>query len=445
MGTTLTGTEIKDTYDSLLKITDNGPLSGTAKYLSDGLGNDSVLALSTTGVGVGLTSFNTYSAGSAITIGRAGSSIWSNGTGETNIFANIYYNGGYKYSATGAYGARLNVGNTNGTIIMYTDSNSGTADSVSSLTERMRITSAGNVGIGTSSPSNKLDIRQSASSGSDVAGVGAISIGSDNAYWTFRGTATSLQDLAFDRFFAGNWSESMRIQRSTGNVGIGTSSPSEVLHIKGNQRISAISGNSETAKLDLYGNNSNAYGGSNVVKSRIESTTAGGPYESSIVFSTNDTSNNLQERIRITTNGLTFNGDTAAANALDDYEEGTFTATLKGSISDPTTAVTTTGYYTKIGRFVNYTIAFNNVNTNGASGVMSILGLPYTSANIASVGTISSYNGINWGSATSFNTYIPSISTVLYPLGSETSASWTDALHNPSASVYIWMNGTYFV
>ena len=31
------------------------------------------------------------------------------------------------------------------------------------------------------------------------------------------------------------------------------------------------------------------------------------------------------ERIRITYDGITFNGDTAAANALDDYEEGTWT------------------------------------------------------------------------------------------------------------------------
>jgi hypothetical protein len=47
MGTTLTGTTPANTYDSLIKVTDNGPISGTAKYLSDGLGNDSVLALST--------------------------------------------------------------------------------------------------------------------------------------------------------------------------------------------------------------------------------------------------------------------------------------------------------------------------------------------------------------------------------------------------------------
>jgi hypothetical protein len=55
MGTTLTGTKPKDTYDSLIKVTDNGPLSGTVKYLSDGLGNDSVLALSTSRIAIGST------------------------------------------------------------------------------------------------------------------------------------------------------------------------------------------------------------------------------------------------------------------------------------------------------------------------------------------------------------------------------------------------------
>jgi hypothetical protein len=54
MGTTLTGTTPQDTYDSLIKVTDNGPLSGTAKYLSDGLGNDSALALSTALLRIGV-------------------------------------------------------------------------------------------------------------------------------------------------------------------------------------------------------------------------------------------------------------------------------------------------------------------------------------------------------------------------------------------------------
>ncbi len=51
--------------------------------------------------------------------------------------------------------------------------------------------------------------------------------------------------------------------------------------------------------------------------------------------------------------GITFNGDTAAANALDDYEEGSYAPTISGS----TTAGTWTMYsstdslaYIKVGR-----------------------------------------------------------------------------------------------
>ena len=117
----------------------------------------------------------------------------------------------------------------------------------------MRITSTGNVGIGTTSPTNKLDIRQSTSGGSDVLGTGAITIGSDNPYWAFRGTATSLQDLAFDRSYAGTWYESMRIQRSTGNVGIGTTSPGAKLEVK-NSTVSSYA-------IQFISSNNNPLGG----------------------------------------------------------------------------------------------------------------------------------------------------------------------------------------
>ncbi|MDB4755126.1 hypothetical protein OAG19_00575 [Akkermansiaceae bacterium] len=112
----------------------------------------------------------------------------------------------------------------------YVDAQVGSADTLQEVTDNGN-TTTNSIGIGTTSPTNKLDIRQSSSSGSDVIGTGAITIGSDNPYWTFRGTATSLQDLAFDRNYSGTWYESMRIQRSTGNVGIGTTSPEVKLHV----------------------------------------------------------------------------------------------------------------------------------------------------------------------------------------------------------------------
>jgi hypothetical protein len=53
MGSTLFGQQIKDTYDGLIKTSDSLEITDTSKYLSDGLGNDTPLSLSTNNVAVG--------------------------------------------------------------------------------------------------------------------------------------------------------------------------------------------------------------------------------------------------------------------------------------------------------------------------------------------------------------------------------------------------------
>jgi hypothetical protein len=86
------------------------------------------------------------------------------------------------------------------------------------------------------------------------------------------------------------------------------------------------------------------------------------------------------EAARITAAGLTFNGDTAASNALDDYEEGTFTP----SFISGATGITYTeqsGRYTKIGNMVHFQIFLDvNASTTNSGGVQ-IGGLPFTSFN----------------------------------------------------------------
>ena len=54
MATSYTGLRVQDTYNAIIKIGDNSNLSGTAKLLSDGLGNDSPLYLSGTRLGIGI-------------------------------------------------------------------------------------------------------------------------------------------------------------------------------------------------------------------------------------------------------------------------------------------------------------------------------------------------------------------------------------------------------
>ena len=87
------------------------------------------------------------------------------------------------------------------------------------------------------------------------------------------------------------------------------------------------------------------------------------------------------ERLRILSGGgLTFNGDTAAANALDDYEEGTFTPSIFGSGTAGTpTYSTQVGNYTKVGDLV-----FFNCNViisawaGSPTGEVRVGGLPFT-------------------------------------------------------------------
>ena len=100
------------------------------------------------------------------------------------------------------------------------------------------------------------------------------------------------------RIFAGG-SEKIRLD-ATGNLGLGTSSVSAS---DGRLKISAPSGVSAKAGLSLYGNNSSTYGGSNVVRSKIESSTDGTAFGSNMLFSTNDTSNVYQERMRLDSSG----------------------------------------------------------------------------------------------------------------------------------------------
>ena len=103
------------------------------------------------------------------------------------------------------------------------------------------------------------------------------------------------------------------------------------------------------------------------------------------------------ERVRFqASGGISFNGDTAAANALDDYEEGTWTPfyttannnlTLNGNAS--TTAsmyLTQSGSYVKIGKKViaAISIATNGVTSHAGSGNLWIGGLPFTAVTTSS-------------------------------------------------------------
>ena len=74
-------------------------------------------------------------------------------------------------------------------------------------------------------------------------------------------------------------------------------------------------------------------------------------------------------------------GGTGAANTLDDYEEGTWTANLIGSTGNPSTAVTSTAAtYTKVGRMVYARWMMGAADVAGASGGIRVNGLPFNNS-----------------------------------------------------------------
>jgi hypothetical protein len=92
----------------------------------------------------------------------------------------------------------------------------------------------------------------------------------------------------------------------------------------------------------------------------------------------------FQAKTLQTTAGV-YIGGTAAANLLDDYEEGTFTPTLTGASTPGTGQAYTTqqGNYTKIGNVVNFNINLDLSSVGTAAGTLQIEGLPFTAADTA--------------------------------------------------------------
>jgi hypothetical protein len=75
-----------------------------------------------------------------------------------------------------------------------------------------------------------------------------------------------------------------------------------------------------------------------------------------------------------------FLGGNQAANELDEYEEGTWTAAFAVNSGSVTTHSSyDTGYYTKIGRKVFFNVHIRVSATSSPSGYLSITGLPYGS------------------------------------------------------------------
>ena len=271
------------------------------------------------------------------------------------------------------------------------------ASNAGAETEYMRITNTGNVGIGTSSPTSGggltlsssttaqgfIDFKHTVDGDSGYIGnAKALITGATTNQLGVRGGTNGIA-------FGVGATEAMRID-SSGNVGIGNIpetwySTFSALQIGANK--SAIYGRSENNQLSLASNSYvNASGNNTYINSSEASlyeqnsgihkffTAPSGTAGNSITFT---------ERMRISSDGLHLGG-TGSANALDDYEEGTWTPTLDflTSSTGSLTYVGNTGFYVKVGRsvFITAFIQWNANNFTASSGALQCEGLPFTTS-----------------------------------------------------------------
>jgi hypothetical protein len=255
---------------------------------------------------------------------------------------------------------------------------STTADGAASPTERLRITSAGLVGIGTNSPARQLDVNSTAifdSNGNGSTTSPSIAIGSTGTGLSYIGS----QQLAF----LTNSAERARIDSSgrllvgTSSAATGTDSQYSLIHVYGN-----TSGNFQGGRInigraefsanitageilgDIYFSDaqSGTYGRIECV---ADGTAGANDYPGRLVFSTTaDGASSPTERMRINNGGATgfFNaGDTVWS--ASSTGSGTVQAIYVGSHSGA-------GVY---GGTVSYKVFTNgNVqNTNGSYTTLS--------------------------------------------------------------------------
>jgi hypothetical protein len=160
----------------------------------------------------------------SVQAGFAGSS------NSTYLSNNLYFTSGttVAYKVSG-YGANLYEQNRQLEAHIWYNAPSGTAGTTATLSEKMRITSAGYLGIGTSAPTRLLDVRQAYTTDTIVAQIGNTNNGNGSTpvatifdFTENNGTSVGrissiytqslgTTDLAFGNYGSGSLTEQMRI------------------------------------------------------------------------------------------------------------------------------------------------------------------------------------------------------------------------------------------
>jgi len=317
------------------------------------------------------------------------------------IFENTGGRGSITVKASSTNSAYVNFGNANGNSRAFIDFRESTgylslATSFSggyitfntdSQVEKMRITSAGNVGIGTTSPGAKLEVGVGTISGLEPNQYlrvnsstynSALSSNLDLLNWGNNFTnslgwrisvvnqagVTTPRDLTFSSLVdagsgtIGAATERMRILSATGNVGIGTTSPTASGFSTGNP-ILDLTGTVPTLALHASGSTQQALivsGGDGLILAASGAATA--TNNNVIRFYTEETNsqNTPTERVRIDSVGNVGIGTTSPSATLH-VVGSSLLSTLYSSGSNTTSFTLGTDAWIKLATIPNYSYA----------------------------------------------------------------------------------------
>jgi hypothetical protein len=287
------------------------------------------------------------------------------------------------------------------------------------------VKSSGNVGIGTGSPASKLEIYSTATFNARTSGINIHRPGSYGQYASIAfNSASTFFSSTYNGAGAGSYGdfkwqaydttstpvERMRITNS-GDLLVGKTSANTATEgvefrsfglgaftRSGNQPIIAnrTSNNGIILELQKDGTQVGVIGtlSSNLYVGSLDTGIYFNNSTDSIYAINTTTSAGRDNAIDLGVSATRFKdlylggglyvGGTAAANKLDDYEEGTFTPTFRtlGGATSTITYSTQNGYYTKIGRMVYYQIQLNASSVSlGAGNTQLVLGgLPFSAS-----------------------------------------------------------------